>query len=58
MILKTETNKNISIITEGHLDLFRKLNDALKVEKETLLIRVNCLKSDVRRIKQRIEEAA
>ena len=43
MIFEAETNKNISIITEGHLDLFRKLDDALKVKKETLLIRVNCL---------------
>ena len=45
MTLENETNRNIQIIAEGHLDLSRKLDDALKVEneKEMLLIRVNRL---------------
>lgn len=60
LTLENETNRNIQIITEGHLDLSRKLDDALKVEneKEMLLIRVNRLESEIRRIKQRIEEIA
>ncbi len=57
MTLENEVNKNIRIIAEGHLDLSRKLDDALKVEneKEMLLIRVNRLETDVRRIKQKIQ---
>lgn len=60
MTLENETNKNIKIIAEGHLDLSRKLDDALKVEneKEMLLIRVNQLENEIRRIKQKIEEIA
>ena len=60
LTLENETNRNIQIIAEGHLDLSRKLDDALKVEneKEMLLIRVNRPESEIRRIKQRIEEIA
>lgn len=60
LTLENETNRNIRIIAEGHLDLSRKLDDALKVEneKEVLLIRVNHLESEIRRIKQRIDEIA
>lgn len=60
LTLENETNRNIRIIAEGHLDLSRKLDDALKVEneKEMLLIRVNHLESEIRRIKQRIDEIA
>ena len=60
MTLENETNKEIRIIAEGHLDLSRKLDDSLKVEneKEMLLLRVNRLENEIRRIKQRIEEIA
>ena len=60
LTLENETNRNIKIITEGHLDLSRKLDDALKVdtEKEMLLIRVNRLENEVRRLKERISEIA
>ncbi len=60
LTLENETNRNIQIIAEGHLDLSRKLDDALKVEneKEMLLIRVNRPESEIQRIKQRIEEIA
>ena len=60
LTLENETNKNISIIAEGHLDLSRKLDDALKVEneKEMLLVRVTRLENEVRQIKQRIEGIA
>ena len=34
MTLENETNKNIQIIAEGHVDLIRKLDDALRVENE------------------------
>ena len=58
MTLENETNKEIRIIAEGHLDLSRKLDDALKVEneKEMLLLRVTHLENEVRRLKQRIEK--
>lgn len=58
--LENVTNKNISIIAEGHLDLSRKLDEALKVEneKELLLIRVNVLENDIKKIKQRLEHIA
>ena len=60
MTLENETNKEIRIIAEGHLDLSRNLDDSLKVEneKEMLLLRVNRLENEIRRIKQRIEEIA
>lgn len=32
LTLENETNRNIKLIAEGHLDLIRKLDDALKVE--------------------------
>ena len=60
LTLENETNRNIKIIAEGHLDLSRKLDEALKIEneKEMLLLRVNRLENEIRRIKQRIEEIA
>lgn len=60
LTLENETNRNIKIIAEGHLNLSRKLDDALKVdnEKEMLLIRVNTLENELRRIKERIEHIA
>jgi anion-transporting ArsA/GET3 family ATPase len=60
LTLENETNKNIQIIAEGHLDLSRKLDEALKVdnEKEMLLIRVNRLENELRRLKVRVEEIA
>jgi DNA anti-recombination protein RmuC len=60
MTLENETNKNISIIAEGHLDLSRKLDNALKIEneKEMLLLRVTRLENELRRLKAKIEEIA
>lgn len=60
LTLENETNRNIKLIAEGHLDLSRKLSEALKVdnEKEMLLIRVNTLENELRRIKERIESIA
>lgn len=60
LTLENETNRNIKIIAEGHLDLSRKLDEALKVdnEKEMLLIRVNSLENEVRKLKERISSIA
>ena len=60
LTLENETNKNIKIIAEGHLDLSRKLDEALKIdsEKEMLLIRVNRLENELRRLRARVEEIA
>lgn len=60
LTLENETNKNIQIIAEGHLDLSRKLDEALKCdgEKEMLLLRVNRLENELRRVKERISEIA
>ncbi|HBI61698.1 MAG TPA: hypothetical protein DDY31_10900 [Lachnospiraceae bacterium] len=60
MTLENETNKEIRIIAEGHLDLSRKLDEALKVEneKEMLLLRVIKLENELRRLKAKIEEIA
>ena len=54
MTLENETNRNIRIIAEGHLDVMRKLDDALEVtnEKEILLLRVNHLENEIQRIKK------
>lgn len=60
LTLENETNRNIKIIAEGHLDLGRKLDDALKVEneKELLLLRVNRIENELRRLKDRIDVIA
>lgn len=60
LTLENETNRNIQIIAGGHLDLSRKLDEALKVEneKEMLLILVNKLENELRRVKERIAEIA
>lgn len=54
--LENETNRGIRIIAEGHLDLSRKLGDALRVdnEKELLLLRVTHLENEVHTIKERM----
>ncbi len=55
LTLENETNRNISLIAEGHLDLSRNLDGILKVEneKEMLLIRVNRLENEIRQIKEK-----
>jgi len=60
LTLENETNRNIKIIAEGHLDLNRKLDEALKAEneKEMLLISVNILENELRKVKERIEGIA
>lgn len=60
LTLENETNRNIQIIAEGHLDLIRKLDEALKVEneKEMLLLRVSHLENELRKVKERINQIA
>lgn len=56
LTLENETNRNIRVVAEGHLDLSRKLEDALKVEneKELMHLRVNVLENDMRRVKEKV----
>ena len=58
--IRRASHRNIKIIAEGHLDLSRKLDDALKVEneKELLLIRVNILENELRKVKERLAQIA
>ena len=55
LTLENETNRNIKIIAEGHLDLSRKLDKALTVEneKEMALIRINMMENEIRIIKEK-----
>ena len=60
LTLENETNRGIKIIAEGHLDLNRKLNDALKVEneKELLLLRVTHLETEMQLVKAQLNQSA
>lgn len=60
LTLENETNKGIQIVAEGHLDLSRKLDEALTIEneKEMLKLRINRLESEVKKINARLEEIA
>ena len=56
LILENEIRRNIMIVAEGHLDLSRKLDDAIKVkeEREMLLVRTNVLESDVKTLQSKV----
>lgn len=56
LTLENEVSKKINIIADGHLDLSRKLDEALtfQKEKERILLRVTSLEGDVQRMKSRI----
>ncbi len=58
--LENETNKGIQIVAGGHLDLSRKLDEALAIEneKEMLKLRINRLESEVKKINAKLEEIA
>ena len=58
--LENVTDRNIRLIAEGHLDLSRKLEDALKVEgqKELWGIRLNILEDEIRKIKEQFAVTA
>ena len=57
LTLENVINENIRFVAESHLSLNQKLDESLKVnhQKEMLLIRVNRLENEVRRLKERIE---
>ncbi len=56
MTLENETNRNIQIIAEGHSDLTRKLNEALKLKEDDEMIRtrLNRLESELEILKKKI----
>ena len=58
--LENVTNRNIKAVAEGHLDLYKKLDKAIEVnnEKELLLVRVNLLEDEVRRLKEQFNTIA
>lgn len=60
LTLENEIRVNIRRVAEGHLDISRNLHDALKIdsEKEMLVIRVNMLESELRRMKERLDQIA
>ena len=60
LTLENETNPGIKIVAEGHLDLDRKLDKALKIEneKEILLLRLAHLESETRIIKAQLNQTA
>ena len=60
LTLENEIGPNIRRVAEGHLDLSRKLDEALKVEneKEMLIIRVNTLENEMRRMKDKVNSFA
>ena len=59
LTLENETNKNIRIIAEGHLDLSRRFTEASKIseEDEMMKLRVTTLENEVRKIKTHLEIA-
>lgn len=60
LTLENEIRTNIMRVAEGHLDLYRKLDDAQKIdnEKEMIAIRVNILETELRRVKERLAQIA
>ncbi len=60
LTLENEIRVNIRRIAEGHLDISRHLNDAIRVdsEREMLVVRVNILESELRRVKERLDRIA
>ena len=53
---ENEIRKNILTISDGHIDLNRKLDEALKVEqeKEMTILRVTILENDMRIMKNQL----
>ena len=58
--LETVTDRNITFIAEGYLELSRKLDEVLKPEqlKELYFIRTNMINDEIRRIKDRLADTA
>lgn len=60
LTLENETNKNIMRVAEEHLDLSRKLDEALKIdnEKEMMAIRLTIQENELRRLKDKVDQIA
>lgn len=60
MVLETQIMYNINAIAGGHLDLSRKLDEALKheKEKEMYFVRTGNLEYEVQILKQRVDKLA
>ena len=58
--LENVIDRNIRLVAEGHLDLSRKLDEALKGEqaRELYYVRTNMLEDEIRKIKERLDETA
>ncbi len=56
LTVENELNRNIQLIAEGHLDLDRKLTEALgvKAERELIKVRLNIMESELRLLKAQI----
>ena len=57
--LETETNRNIQLIAEGHLNLARKLDEALKELQPNIMyhLKVNHLDGEVTKMKRMLNMA-
>ena len=57
LVLENEIRNNIAIIAEGHLDLDRKFNEAIKagIYVESIEVRTNALETKVRQIAEQIK---
>ena len=58
--IENVTDRNIQTVAEGHLDISRKLDEALKAEneKEMLIIKMRLLEDELRKVQERLDEIA
>lgn len=54
-IMENEIRENIKLVAEGHLDLYRKMEEVTKTsnEREIMFMRLKYLESEVRAIKDK-----
>lgn len=54
LILENETNHNIQLLAENHINLVDKLNEAIRVQNKSILyeVQVSDLKSRIERLEQ------
>lgn len=60
LILENEIRSNIMCVAEGHLDIKRKLWEATKSAGEmvSIAVRVNMMETDLRNIKEQLNQTA
>lgn len=58
--LENVTDRNIQVIAESHFNVARRIDNVLKVEneKEMLIIKVNILEDELRKLKEKIDKIA